>query len=181
MVTAQLVLAARVLMAVVLAVAACGKGASRRRLEAFTTSLRGWGSPPLGTWRPIALTVVAVEAAVAALVAVPVTARAGLVSAAALLGVFAVAVAVSVVRRRQVRCQCFGSDGATLGVRHVARNVVLATVAVTAAAADAVDHADALPLAGAAASVALGAFVAYLVIHIDDLVGALAPSTSPGH
>jgi hypothetical protein len=160
------VVAVRVLVALTFAVAAGGKV---RRFGAFAASLAPLSARPRN-WRPVAALVVAAEAATVVLVAVPPVAAAGLALAAALLACFCVGIAVALRRGRRVTCRCFGAAGGPLGRTHLVRNGLL-----LAAAASALPRATVpAPLAGSLPAVLVGAFLALLVIHWDELAGLLA-------
>ena len=79
----------------------------------------------------VAAALAPVELVTAVLLLVPQTAQAGLVVALALLAGFTVAVLLSLRAGRQVECHCFGRiGGADISWRTVARNAVLAVLAV---------------------------------------------------
>src|SRR5579863_4975642 len=123
------VLACRCLIGMVFAVSAISKLRSGRAYRAFTSWLGTL--PRLGTadTRPLAAAFAATEVAVVAMLALPWTWRAGLLSAAAVLAVFAAGAVV--IARSGVRapCLCFGAAAAPVGRRHVLRNAALSAVA----------------------------------------------------
>ena len=151
----------------VFALAVTGK---LRAPGAFVASLADFG-----LWRarrPVAYAVIAAEAAVVplALLLAPV----GLALAALLLLAFAGTIAVTLSRGARPSCRCFGAKSAPLRGAHVARNLVLAALALAGLFAG--DHA----FAGAPLAVgAILAAVALLVLAtFDDLVDVLAPRSS---
>ncbi len=169
MLGAQFVLAARVLVGLVFAVAALGKLAGRNRLTEFADSLAPLGWSPVG-WLPVAAGTAVAELAVAVLVGFPATAGLGLGLATAVLLVFCAAIARSMRLRRRVTCRCFGRAGAVLGRAHLVRNALLAVVA---AAAAAIPPWPGLGLDTGAAAALVGAFGALVAINWDSLAGLL--------
>jgi len=162
--TAYLQLTSQLVTAGVFALAVVGK---LRAPEAFVASLTDFGLRRAR--RPVAYAVIAAEVAVIplSLVAPPV----GLALGALLLLAFAAAI-IGVLRQgRRPSCRCFGTKSAPLRGAHVARNLVLAALALAGLGAG--DHAFAgAPLAVAA----IVAAVALLVLAtFDDLVEVLAP------
>lgn len=176
MISAQFVLAARVLAGLVFGVAAVGKLAGRARLAEFAASLAPLGRSPVG-WLPVAAGTAVVELAVAGLVAFPATSRLGLGLATAVLLVFCAAIARSMRAGRRVTCRCFGRAGAVLGRAHLVRNALLA--AGTAAAA-AVPPGPALGLDTGAAAALVGAFAALVAINWDSLAGLVRTADTAG-
>jgi methylamine utilization protein MauE len=177
MIGAQFVLAARVLVGLVFAVAAVGKLAGRARLTEFADSLAPLGRSPVG-WLPIAAATAAVELAVAVLVAFPATYRLGLGLATAVMIVFCAAIARSMRRGRRVTCRCFGRSGAVLGRAHLVRNALLAA---WAAAALAVPAGPALGLDTGAAAALVGTFAAVVAINWDSLAGLVGKADTANH
>jgi len=165
MIGAQFVLAARVLVGLVFAVAAVGKLAGRVRLSEFAESLAPLGRSPVG-WLPIAAVTAVVELAAAVLVAFSATYRLGLGLATAVMIVFCAAIARSLRLGRRVTCRCFGRSGAVLGRAHLVRNALLAA---GAAAALAVPPGPALGLDTVAAAALVGTFAAVVAINWDSL------------
>ena len=166
-----LLLTSQLVTAGVFALAVIGK---LRAPATFAASLADFGLLPARAHRPVAYAVMAAEAAVVPLVLIPATAAFGLAFGASLLAGFAAAVRATLRRGRRPRCRCFGTASAALRGAHVARNVVLALLAVagaivaprTGAALDAAP----LAVAGLIAFVALAALATF-----DDLVEVLAP------
>jgi len=167
MLGAQFVLAARVMVGLVFAVAAVGKLAGRQRLTEFADSLAPLGRSPVG-WLPVAAGTAVAELAVAVLVGFPATSRPGLGLATAILLLFCAAIARSMRLGRRVTCRCFGRSGAVLGRAHLVRNTLLAVVA---AAALAVPAGPGLGLDTGAAAALVGAFGALVAVNWDSLAG----------
>lgn len=173
-------LGCRLLLGVVFLASVWGKLAD---LPAFAGSLRALRvlPAPARTARPVAVTVVVLEAAVPLLLAVPlVTAGvAGFGVAFCLLATFSVAILVSRRRGARAPCRCFGHAAAALGPRHVVRNVLLAGAALLGAATaaglvgaggNAAAHHPGALLVGALS----GLVVAVLAVMSDDLVELFA-------
>jgi hypothetical protein len=122
MLTAGIALAARLVLAAVIAVAAIAKLRDRAGTR---TSLADFGVPrrlagPGGVLLPL------LELLVAASLLRPATAAAGAAAAVLLLGVFSLAIAVNLVRGHAPRCHCFGQlRSAPTSWKTVARNLVL--------------------------------------------------------
>ncbi|WP_328617010.1 hypothetical protein OHS18_11815 [Amycolatopsis sp. NBC_00355] len=176
MIGAQFVLAARVLVGLVFAVAAVGKLAGRVRLAEFAASLAPLGRSPVG-WLPVAAATAVAELAVAGLVVFPATSRLGLGLATAVLLVFCAAIARSLRLDRRVTCRCFGRAGAVLGRAHLVRNALLAA---WAAAAFAVPPGPALGLDTGAAAALVGTCAAVVAISWDSLAGLVRATDTAG-
>lgn len=129
---ADLILAVRLLLAAVFAVAGIAKVLDR---DSTRQGVAAFGVPRrLVTSAALALPVVEVAVAVSLLDAS--TAVAGAVAAALLLGAFMVGIAISLARGRQPDCRCFGRlHSAAVGRWTLARDAVLAVLAVAVAAA----------------------------------------------
>jgi hypothetical protein len=122
---------ARLVLAAVLALAAFAK---LRALEEFVGVVHNYRVVPEFLVRPVAYALPALEAAIAIALMVEPTRRAGAIAAAALLAVFAVAMALNLARGRvEIDCGCFA---ATLRQRIswalVGRNVALMGLAALA-------------------------------------------------
>jgi hypothetical protein len=117
---------ARVLLAVVFLAAVAGKVRTRQGFAEFRDSIAA-----LAPWlpaRPVAVAVLAGEAAAVVLLAVPGTGL-GYAVAIALLAMFCGGIALAVYGRKAVRCKCFGASGDVLGPKHLVRNGLLIAVA----------------------------------------------------
>ncbi|GAA1556420.1 methylamine utilization protein MauE [Actinomadura kijaniata] len=121
---------------------------------------------------PLAHTVIALEAAVPVLLAVPATRILGFGVALVLLAAFTVAIAGALRRGRRAPCRCFGASAAPLGPRHLVRNGVL----LAAASAGALAPGGAAPAAGLAVAAAAGLVAGLLIVSFDDLVDLFAGS-----
>lgn len=167
---AYLVLACRVLLALVMLAAALGKLRSRDALTGFRASVHGLGLLPDGWAGPVAGVVIAGELVAPALLAVPATTGAGFAVAAVVLASFTAAVLAAVLRRRRVPCRCFGASGRPLGVSHLVRNAALTAAAAGAGWASLGLAQTPLEPGGVVLAIGAAAVVALLVIAFDDLV-----------
>jgi peroxiredoxin/uncharacterized membrane protein YphA (DoxX/SURF4 family) len=193
------VLASRLLLAAVFAVAGAAKLRDR---DGTAVTLEQFGLPP-GWARPGALLLPVVELGVAALLVFDPTARAGAAGAIGLLAAFAVAISASLARGERPDCNCFGQvHSEPVGASTLARNGLLAVPAVLvlavggrgplAGALDGLGGLDtAVALAAAAlalAAVALGV-QAWVTLHLmrqhgrilltlDELAGG-TPAAAP--
>ncbi|WIX98308.1 MauE/DoxX family redox-associated membrane protein [Amycolatopsis mongoliensis] len=158
------------LIAVVFAVSSVSK---LRDFRGFARSVPVLVPMPARWVLPVSVAVVAAEGSTAVLVVVPATATAGFVLASGLLPAFTAAIAASLRRGQRVPCRCFGAADTPVGPRHLARNIVLACLAVLGALAP--EHLP--PVAGAAVAVAVGVVVAVLVTAMDDIAVVFARSS----
>ncbi|MCI0346759.1 MAG: redoxin domain-containing protein, partial [Chloroflexi bacterium] len=125
-----LAVVARLLLAAVFAVS----GVAKLRDRAGTRgAVQGFGLPE-ALVAPIATVLPIVECATAAALVPATSARAGALSAMALLAAFIVGIAVNIAQGRRPDCHCFGQlHAAPVGGWTLARNLVLAGVATVAA------------------------------------------------
>ena len=129
---AFIVIAARLALALVFAVAGVAK---LRDFAGTTAMLRSFGAPgaaagPLARCLPVAEILVAVTLLPTAL------AHAASVAACALLAVFTAAIGVNLARGRKPECRCFGQVAAApIGPKTLVRNAVLLAVAALASLA----------------------------------------------
>lgn len=86
-------------------------------------------------------------------------------------GSFIAGTCTAIARGTKAACNCFGTHGAPLGWRHVARDTALLAVAIVGAVAS--DAHGARP-AGVAVSVATATFLAVLVVFLDDVLSLFA-------
>ncbi|TDB78971.1 hypothetical protein E1182_14435, partial [Micromonospora sp. KC721] len=166
-------LAARLLLALVFLTAVVGKLRTRAGFDGFVGSVGQFGVP--ARWASaVARLAVATEAAVVVLLAGPPTVPAGLLLAAGLLGVLTAAIVGTLRRGVRPACRCFGAGDAPIGLRHVARNLVLLSVALLGLLGWA---AAGPPPSTPAMLIAVGAAVplAAVVVRLDDLVALFAP------
>jgi uncharacterized membrane protein YphA (DoxX/SURF4 family) len=120
-----LTLVARVVLALVFAVAALAKLLDPEGTRSATLAL----GVPRRVARPVAFALPIVEAALAVGLVVPATAPAAAVAAGILLIVLGGIVVANLAAHRRPSCHCFGSDDHEIGWRTVARNLLLAGVA----------------------------------------------------
>lgn len=161
-------IAARCLLAIVFAYSAVAKlrnGGAFREFRAWLADL-----PVPVTRRHAGVAAAAVSGAevlIVVLTVLPWTVLAGFALAGATLGIFIAGTCLAIARGTAAACQCFGTRGAPLGWRHVVRDVVMLAVAATGAVAS--DAHGARP-AGVAVSVATAAFLAILIVFLDDVL-----------
>jgi hypothetical protein len=172
-----LFLAARLLTGGVFAVSLASKLRGRAAFRAFVASLGGLPVPGRRASRGTAVVITIAEAAITGLIVVPVTARLGLLLAAATLATFAAGIQLAVSRGVRAPCRCFGASDIPLGRGHIIRNVLLTLIAAAGAAAGAA----AAPLrpAGLALSVAVAEVAILPVLFFDDLVAVIAGPAAP--
>lgn len=117
-------------LAAMFAVAALAK---LHDLVGAAEAVRDYGVPAAAA-RPVAVSTVCLEAAVAALLCAPATRRAGAAGAIALLVVFTGAISAAWARGQRADCHCFGQlHSAPAGPRSIVRNLALIAVAVLVA------------------------------------------------
>ncbi|MGH2856125.1 MAG: TlpA family protein disulfide reductase [Solirubrobacteraceae bacterium] len=125
----SVVLAARLLLAAVFALAAAGKLLDA---EGASEAVRAFGGPARAA-RPIALALIAAELAVALGLIVSAAAWWAAIGAALLLVALSLAVARSLRRGERPDCHCFGQlHSARIGVPTLARNLLLCAIALAA-------------------------------------------------
>ena len=149
----------RLLLAAVFAVAGIAKLADR---EGSRRAARGFGAPG---WLGVAIPVV--ELAIAVALVPGVSARSAAAGAAALLALFALAIAVSLTKGRKPDCGCLGKlHSAPAGWGTVARNVALAALALAVASqpAGALSWIE-VTVAGIANVIAAQAILAYTLLR----------------
>jgi Methylamine utilisation protein MauE len=179
----ELVLAARALLAGLLAVSASAKLRGPEALHGFAASTVALRIASRRWSFPLAVATAVAEAVTAVLLAVPGTAPAGLAAAAVLLATFTAAIGLSLKRGARAPCRCFGASRTPLGAPQLLRNLVLLAVCGAALAAS---TRPAGPLHPAGVAVALGAAAVAiaLVLLLDQAVELLrdpAPSIAgPG-
>ncbi|MHB9863460.1 MauE/DoxX family redox-associated membrane protein [Streptomyces sp. YIM S03343] len=164
-------IAARSLIGTVFLISSLSKARSREAYRDFADSLARIRAVPAAAEGLAARAVVAAEFAVWVLLAVP-TARAwrlGQFLALWLLAAFTVAIARTMRRRSPVACGCFGASAAPVGFRHIARNALLAAVALSCLLAPVSGSAS----VGEAAVAALAGLAMGLVTTVLDEIFAL--------
>jgi hypothetical protein len=170
-------LTCRWLLVGVFVVAAASK-ATRHAFQQFTASTgRLLPARWSGRGRPVAVAVLAGEAATAGLLAWPVTAPAGLGLAVVLSLGFAAGIGGALRRREQAHCHCFGASTTPLGRTHLARNGAMAGVALAGLALPQLSPGPVHPV-GAGLAVLVGLLLAALVVRMDDLVALFAPMST---
>ncbi|MFE4758381.1 MauE/DoxX family redox-associated membrane protein [Streptomyces mirabilis] len=158
----------RGLFAALFAVAA-GSKMRPRAFADLSASLALYGMTKV--LRRLAATTLIAAEATAATVLILGPASAGLGLAALLLTVFAGGVLVSMRRRLNVRCACFGTAGETLSGRHLWRNTTLAALALILALAPA--GATPLDLASRILLTAVGVILGIATVLHDSVAAAI--------
>ncbi len=169
-------LGCQIMVGTVFLASAAGKLRGRRAYSSFLAAIGGL-APGLSPSRREALAplVIAGETAVAALLAAPVTARAGFVAAVVLLAVFTVTIVAAVRTRRRVPCACFGASSTTVGPAHLVRNGMLLACSLTGAVLGPGAWSTASEPGGIAAAVLAGLAGSGLVILADDIAALFRP------
>jgi hypothetical protein len=163
--------ACRALLVVVFLVACLSKASGRRRFTEFAGSLADLNWLPAGARRPLAASVLAVEAAVVALLAVPSTVAAGFALGGAALAAFTGVVAWTRYRGGRLTCRCFGNGpagGEPAGATHLVRNGLLLAVAAAGLLTTPGPGSGLRPMALTAA--VAGAVVGLVLVRLTDLV-----------
>ncbi|MGY3515354.1 MauE/DoxX family redox-associated membrane protein [Micromonospora sp. PTRAS2] len=164
-------IALRCLIGVVFLAAAFGKVRNRGAWREFVASLAALRMVPARLVSATACAVVVAEAAVPILLLLPPTRRLGHVLAALLLVAFSSGVLVTLHRRQQVACRCFGATGAPLGRRHLLRNGLLIAAALVGVVAG--GAAGGVALAGVAVAAVAGAVGGLVFVRFDDIADLL--------
>jgi methylamine utilization protein MauE len=171
-------LGSRCLLAVVFLASFAGKVRGRARYAGYLAATRRltprWALSrvPAGT---LAAVVVAAEAAVPLLLAVPALVPAGLALSIVLLSGFAAATAAALRRGDRAPCHCFGSSQRRLDGGHVVRDAFLAAVAVAGIVA-AVSGAGPLEATRAAVVAAVSIAAAVAVLVSDTVADVFRPT-----
>ncbi|MFC4589605.1 MauE/DoxX family redox-associated membrane protein [Sphaerisporangium corydalis] len=171
----DVLIACRGLIILVFAVAVAGKARNAAAFASFEASVRALKVAPRPMTRPLAVAVVAGELAVPPLLAFPATVVAGFAVAAVLLVAFLAAIVSALRRGTAATCRCFGVSEAPFAWRHVVRNALLTSVAVTGIVCAATGGPSPVHPAGAAVSIAVAAFLAFLVVIMDELAALFGP------
>jgi uncharacterized membrane protein YphA (DoxX/SURF4 family) len=172
-----LVMGIRCLLGVVFLISSTSKVRAPR---AFVASVGDLRVLPASLVRPVAVAVIAAELAICLLCAVPggEPAVAGFLTAAGLLTAFSVGIVASVRRDVRTACRCFGAGTVPLGMRHVARNMALAAVAVLGATAAA--WPGPVRFAGTITALLIGLVLAGAVVGFDRIVDLVYPRRTAG-
>ena len=174
----NLEIAARCLLAVVFAYSAVAKLRDRGSFREFRAWLADLPLPVMRRHaRLAAAAATGAEVLIAACLALPWATLAGFALAGATLAIFIAGTCLAIARGTQAACQCFGTHGARLGPRHVARDAVLLAVAIAGAVAS---NARGARPAGVALSVAAAAFLAILIVFLDDVLSLFALGPAGG-
>ncbi|HEX6533399.1 MAG TPA: MauE/DoxX family redox-associated membrane protein [Gemmatimonadaceae bacterium] len=156
---------ARLFLAAVFLVAALGKLADRRGSRRALTE---FGVPRVLA-APVAAMLPVIELAVAALLVPRATARSGAIAAMVLLGVFIVAIGISLARGRQPDCHCFGQlHSAPVGWSTLARNGAFIGIAAVALRWGGESPGAIAVTPGAVAWIALAAALIALVLALAE-------------
>lgn len=171
-----LALACRALLVVVFLVSALTKLTSPVRYRSFVRATRRMRVVPRALVKQTAVLVVAAEAAIAVLLAIPttITALAGFAIAFGLLAGFTLGIVVAVRDGDTEPCACFGKSTTPMGPQHVGRNAFLLLAAAAGFAGALIGG----PLdLGIAAIAAVGGLVlGALVTVFDDLYELFRPT-----
>lgn len=164
----HLVLSASYAMAIAFAISSLVK---IRRYRSFVGTVVGYDLLPHGLAVAWAALLPCIEAALAVMLLTGAAARAALV-ALALLAVFAIAVAINLLRRRSVPCGCFG-DNEPISVQTLLRIALLALLALSVAVLP-------RPAARPVDAVLVGTLTAALLLvlgswllHLREVIGTL--------
>jgi len=162
---------ARALLGSVFLVSAASKGATPNRFHAFSSWIAALPLPAKSPSTPIAAGVIAFEAIIAAMLAIPGTVRLGFGLAVVLLSVFIGSTVVILRKDTRTTCMCFGRSTAAMGYRHVVRDLILLIAAILGL----MSAAEPLPAPAGLGLAVLGAVaMAVLVITWDDIVFLVA-------
>ncbi|GAB2712712.1 MauE/DoxX family redox-associated membrane protein [Kitasatospora kifunensis] len=159
----------------VFALSVHGKVRGRGAFEEFTGSVRALVPAFADRARPLAILVVAAEAAVVVTLALPGAVVAGLALCAALLTAFTVLAVTASRAGSSTPCRCFGHSSTPLGTVHAVRNAALLTLAGAGLAATALSGPGHATLAAAATAFLVGGVLGLLATALDDLVGLFRP------
>ncbi|MEU4265996.1 MauE/DoxX family redox-associated membrane protein [Streptomyces sp. NPDC025273] len=170
----------RCLIGAVFLISFLGKVSGPGKFAAFIKSVHGMRIVPSRAARPVARVVLAAEASVCLLLAVPAAAGAlaGFTVSAALLVSFALAITLSVRRGVRAPCRCFGASAVPLRSWHAVRNLLLTACAAGGAVA-ATGNGQA-HVGGAALAVFGGLLLGVLVTLLDDLFDLFRPGGDTG-
>ena len=173
---AYLALTCRCLLGVVFLAALTTKVRGATAFGRFADSLVPLAGVRYRWRRSVAVGVVAAEAAVPVLLAVPAWTRVGFGWAVLVLAAFTTAIVRSLRRGIRAPCHCFGPSARPLGPGHVTRNVALGLAGLVGAVA-APNAAPTGPTPAAVlAAAALGLALAVPVLWLDDLVDLFSVS-----
>jgi hypothetical protein len=140
-----------------------------RHFGEFTRSLPALAPVRAGQVRPLAMTVVATEAAVPVLLLFPAAVFYGFALAGALLAAFTTAIVISLKRGRRAPCQCFGASSTPLVPSHLVRNAILLISLISALAGGLALDVRPQQAAGLVVAIAAGLVGAILIVAMDDI------------
>ncbi|MFD8496967.1 MauE/DoxX family redox-associated membrane protein [Amycolatopsis sp. NPDC059657] len=152
--------------------AVLGKARGRAAFNEFVRSIQGLRLTPRKWSAHVAALVVAAEAVVVVLLAVPGTVVAGFGLAALLLIGMTGAIVVAIGTGRQAPCRCFGASVTPLGTAHVVRNLIL--LATAAGGLGFAGSAGATEPGGVVLALAAAVVGVLLVVRADDLMALFA-------
>ena len=138
-----------------------------RHFDEFTRSLPALAPVRPGQVRPLAMAVVATEAAVPVLLLFPAAVFFGFALAGALLAAFTAAIGTALKHRRRAPCRCFGASSRPLGPSHLVRNAILL---ISTLAGGLTLDAQPPQAAGLVVAIATGLVGAILIVAMDDIV-----------
>lgn len=156
-------------LAFIFAAAVYGKFGGRSRFTEFRRSLRDLFSFGPLTSTGVGGAIVAAEAAIAVLMAIPATVPAGHYLAGTVLLVFCAGIARAIRSGTAGQCLCFGSSSAPLSTRHLVRNALVLTIVAAGLAAHYTASSAGLEPGAMALSAAVGAVLALITVSFDDL------------
>jgi hypothetical protein len=165
----------RVLLGLVFLCSALGKSRGAAAFRAFCDAVGRLVPALRRRTAPAAAAVVAAEAAVAVMLAVPAAVVAGFALAAVLLLAFTAVLAAALRRGVSTACHCFGAGGERIAPRHLVRNMVLAAVALAGTAQGLnAPHVGAAPSARLLLTTGVAAVLALVTATLDDLAHLFA-------
>ena len=167
---AYVLIASRCALALLFLYSAITKLRGPGGFRAFRLSVQQMRLLPPGLVGPVAVTVVAAELLIPALLVSRFTVIAGLSGALALLIALTVAVILVVRRGSAAPCRCFGASNVPLGRSHVARNIGLIIVAALGLVAWASGTDQATRPAGVIVSLGVALILVFIAATLDDLV-----------
>jgi hypothetical protein len=175
----HVLISCRAFITLVFVISVAGKLKGRHAFLGFTDSVRALAPRlPAG---PTAVAVIATEAVIVVLLALPTASLAGFALATALLSAFTVAIGTTVRRGEQVACRCFGSaSSAPVGPAHLVRNAFLLAGSLTGVLAALTSSGDADGVAGVTTSLVFGAAAAGVTLLTDDISRLLRPLSQEG-
>ena len=173
------VIGCRIVIATIFAGSATSKISSRARFDAFSDWLADLHRTPSAAMQPLAMAVVLAEAGITLCLGLSLVrgarsdgfAQAGSLSAAGLLLVFAFSTAILIRSGTSVRCMCFGRRGVPLGMRHIIRDLALASVAGVGSA----DISGALSFDERLVLMEIAVAIGTIVMFLDDIFALLSP------